>query len=215
MWLVALHAAGLPAQCEQRLEENRLATIADAHELPLPRLPPLSHATCALWPTEVEGAISPLSASVRTNLVALAHEWLEPLRSSAVDFSEQPSGDVSSSGCARVLVRDGEVYLALPDDSLTGNLSQYIDFTGCGRPPQGESLATWNYALRARLLVLLRLLRIALSEPWSMTTSTRTPWPDFAVTPHRSMSRVALCTASVCTLRTDGTATVWDVLCCR
>ena len=160
------------ALCDGKLEAARLAEIADARALPHPALPPLGSSACAPWPTEQAArAESKRSTSTfrKDDLEALAARWLEPLAAGEWDL-----GAARRSACPTIHVVGGrEIYLAMPEGDPT-NFTSFVSFVGCGRPPRGSTLsgASWMYALRARLLVLLRFLRLAIN------TSAGSDWPE-------------------------------------
>ena len=147
----------------------------------LPPLPSLEGSDCAPWPAEQrkDEASPTLSVAARERLRALADQWLQPLTTASADawkrdvYDEKPPSDLETDvrgepSCPRIVVRSSEIYL---------ERAHQVNLTGCGRVPSGETLHEWKWGKRARLLVILRLLRLALraSPPEGATA-----WPDFA-----------------------------------
>ena len=98
---------------------------------------------------------------------ALAAQWLRPMRAlrgkawvRAAD-DEAPELRNPDSDCHRVLVLRGQLYV---------QRRSAFNLADCGR---SNASSDWRAQVRARLLVVLRLLRVALMQP------AASPWPDF------------------------------------
>ena len=137
-----------------------------------PSLPPLTSLACKAWPSELgnfaAAAVEP-TGHTRKRMRELAQQWLGSLQQEWTGAWETSvrAAPGSEHNCPWIFVRHGRIYL---------ERHAVFDLRGCGRLPPNQSLTNWSYALRARLLVVLRLLRLALSDR-GPSAARQAPWP--------------------------------------